>query len=571
MSKDAKDSKHSRPDAPRQPQRKDSLSSVLSWAGLQGRTTAPKAPTASSSTPQSPQTTTSGNPITTTTARPRRHSHSAVSDIQKKARRGSTTFRAFSLSISAVIQEGPGTKTRHQKTSVKQDPKASAGTSKIGKNSSLEKGNKAASDTPSVGRPTTPSQALRGTTYQPRSPSTPVTMPKSILRVASPEGYRRPGNFVKPDAKEPISASLPSPSPSPMFVSMTPNSPPASPPDSPPMSPIQRPLSPGVRFAKATIHRVEVGPGRRFLPVKRKSKSTLTYISPLDPGSQKSAPKTMLQSPTKMRRHQENQAAMGRYWMRTEEEEAQWRAEAGRRAEEEAERYRNEPVGSRPTADKSTAGDAGVQAGKVAESNKPPPLDSKPVLDKVEEVIEDSSDSDDEEAGARCNLAPPEDAAPDSKDDRREAIEKKPEPTMSDAGGRSLGLGPEEDEAQPSTAAGTPNSTPTTTTRVTAGLMAQGSNLAKSFADRLAENQAATERAKRGASPPTTSKTATPEPSTTENSTEMSARAPTGSPSGRSTTSNNRNSSAERLAKSTPQSREKEKGKERPRAHEITA
>jgi len=70
----------------------------------------------------------------------------------------------------------------------------------------------------------------------------------------------------------------------------------------------------------------------------------LTYISPLDTASPL---KTSFGSPTKLRRHQENQAAMGRYWQRTEEEEAQERAEAQRRAAEEAERYRNEPPASR--------------------------------------------------------------------------------------------------------------------------------------------------------------------------------------------------------------------------------
>jgi hypothetical protein len=175
-------------------------------------------------------------------------------------------------------------------------------------------------------------------------------------------------------------------------------------------------MSPGttVRFAKATIHRVEVGPGRRFLPVKRKSKSTLTYISPLDPGTQKSAPKTMLQSPTKMRRHQENQAAMGRYWMRTEEEEAQWRAEAERRAEEEAERYRNEPASPPPPVVAATTGSAvgaavgtrSTLADKVTEIDKVNPKGLKPNPDKLEEEEAESSDSDtDEEAGAKCYVS----------------------------------------------------------------------------------------------------------------------------------------------------------------------
>jgi hypothetical protein len=163
-------------------------------------------------------------------------------------------------------------------------------------------------------------------------------------------------------------------------------------------------MSPGatVRFAKATIHRVEVGPGRRFLPVKRKSKSTLTYISPLDPGTQKSAPKTMLQSPTKLRRHQENQAAMGRYWLRTEEEEAQWRADAERRAEEEAERYRNEPA-SPPQQPAAVAAGRAVDEVVSAAIDRLPLLDGGgPVLGRVvEEAVE--SEDEEEEAGARCS------------------------------------------------------------------------------------------------------------------------------------------------------------------------
>ncbi|SPQ20989.1 fb76c483-83b0-411c-9bcb-fd5f68acd94d [Thermothielavioides terrestris] len=169
-------------------------------------------------------------------------------------------------------------------------------------------------------------------------------------------------------------------------------------------------MSPGatVRFAKATIHRVEVGPGRRFLPVKRKSKSTLTYISPLDPGSQKSAPKTMLQNPTKLRRHQENQAAMGRYWLRTEEEEAQWRAEAERRAAEEAERYRNEPASppaapSAPKADLEDADDGGVSlVDKTSLVDQRSAPNSDAALDKVEEEEAEFENCEtDKEAGAK--------------------------------------------------------------------------------------------------------------------------------------------------------------------------
>ncbi|KAG7289688.1 hypothetical protein NEMBOFW57_006064 [Staphylotrichum longicolle] len=254
------------------------------------------------------------------------------------------------------------------------DPKASPGTSKSGKNGSSEKVNKAASESSDGTTPNRPQSAKS------RSLSSPICMPKSILRVSSPDGpgslsIRRPESPPVRDCRPLPQASLPT-------------------------SPIPHAT---VRFAKATTA------GRRFLPVKRKSKSTLTYISPLDPGTQKSAPKTMLQSPTKMRRHQENQAAMGRYWLRTEEEEAQWRAEAERRAQEEAEKYRNEPASSPPPA-ASVATKSDEEAGRAVQSSladamadidKLPPLDSGPALEKVEEEVMESEDED-EGAGAKC-------------------------------------------------------------------------------------------------------------------------------------------------------------------------
>lgn len=170
---------------------------------------------------------------------------------------------------------------------------------------------------------------------------------KGILRVCSPDGQRPPPRHIRSYS---TSAAIPGPDQLATIAGLSPLIPTTgetadSDTISPPGSPIVRPLSPGatVRFAKATVHRVEVGPGRRFLPVKRRSKSTVTYLAPLDPVSPANTPKVTLQSPTKLRRHQENQAAMGRYWMRMEEEEAQQRAEAERQAAEEAERYRAEP------------------------------------------------------------------------------------------------------------------------------------------------------------------------------------------------------------------------------------
>ncbi|KAK0720731.1 hypothetical protein B0H67DRAFT_577154 [Lasiosphaeris hirsuta] len=253
----------------------------------------------------------------------------------------------------------------------------------------------------------------------------PPPMPKSILRVASPDGSRPPprhirsystsspnpnptqspiGPMVSPDSPGPISPTFPF---QPAFAPITAE----SEPDSQPTSPICRPMSPGatVRFAKATVHRVDVGPGRRFMPVKRRSKSTLTYISPLDPGTQ---PKVTLQSPTKLRRHHENQAAMGRYWMRTEEEEARERQEMERRAAEEAERYRNEPSSpgatspsmSLPGSPPSHESQRPSWAERLAAIDKLSPLDSIPPLDKPEPEVEDKLEteeaSDSEESTA---------------------------------------------------------------------------------------------------------------------------------------------------------------------------
>ncbi|KXX74180.1 hypothetical protein MMYC01_209153 [Madurella mycetomatis] len=405
MSKDAKDLKH-RHDTLRHPHRRESFSSVLSWAVFPTKIAAPRATMTSSTAPQSSQASpgSSGSSSTATTTRPRRHSH-AGTDVKTKARRGSTTFRRFSFSIAAEAHEEASAKTRHAKTPMNLDTKAQTGAFKTGKSSSSEKDNKSTSDNADAAKSTSQAQstqgAAQGAQEKPRSTTPP--MPKSILRVSSPDGYKRPRQFVNPETGEPLSPGLPPASPASGGTS--------SPPGSPPMSPVSRPMSPGttVRFAKATIHRVEVGPGRRFLPVKRKSKSTLTYISPLDPGTQKSAPKTMLQSPTKMRRHQENQAAMGRYWLRTEEEEAQWRAEAERRAEEEAERYRNEPASpppgsATPKSPVETVEEQQALADKIAEIDKLPRQGLKPNPDKLEEEEADASDSDtDEEAGADCD------------------------------------------------------------------------------------------------------------------------------------------------------------------------
>ncbi|KAK4150977.1 hypothetical protein C8A00DRAFT_45734 [Chaetomidium leptoderma] len=558
MSKDAKDSKH-KPDGPRQPQRKDSLSSVLSWAALQGKITASKTPTASSSSPQPPQVF-PGN-----ATRPRRHSHSVSTDTKTKARRGSTAFRRLSFSISATIQDGASTKTRHAKTPpMTPDPKAVPGTSRASKNGSSEKVNKPTSDTPD-GKNTAPVRP-HSAQDKPRTPGSPIPLPKSILRISSPDGYRRPKQFVNPETGEPASPSLP-PS-SPVFGTLSPDSPPGS----PPMSPIPRPMSPGatVRFAKATIHRVEVGPGRRFLPVKRKSKSTLTYIAPLDPGTQKSAPRTMLQSPTKMRRHQENQAAMGRYWLRTEEEEAQWRADAARRAEEEAERYRNEPASS-PSPPPSPSGAAkgpveGVQsarADKAAAIDKLPLLDTGSALDRVdEEAVESESEDSDEEAGAKCNmemeetgsvtLKGPEEGKPGGGDglgevnpNAEKATEEPQKPDLQTRVSVS-----DAEQVKPAAPTSTPEDTKPSEPQ--------------SFFERLAAKQAAEERTQRASKPE-------PASSKAESSTDRTATSSgrSSSASTNSTGSDSSTSSAEQLAKVS--SWEKEKAKEKEKSRTISS
>ncbi|KAK3359069.1 hypothetical protein B0T25DRAFT_514681 [Lasiosphaeria hispida] len=405
--KELKEPKH-RPDLLRQPQRKDSLSSVLTWAGLQGKPLPLKASATTSTTaPQSSQASQVQG-----TLKPRRHSHSI--EPKKKARKSSTTSRTFSFSNPAGILEDSGAKTKHAKT-LETAPKTA-------RSGSSEKVNKTAE-----GRKTSEAQ-LTGAGQETKPPRSPPPMPKSILRVASPDGSRPLSRHIRS-----YSTSSPNPNPtqSPISPMASPTSPglisPISPtfpfqpafapitaetePGSQPTSPICRPMSPGatVRFAKATIHRVDVGPGRRFMPVKRRSKSTLTYISPLDPGTQ---PKVTLQSPTKLRRHHENQAAMGRYWMRTEEEEAQERHEMERRAAEEAERYRNEPsspgVASPPMflpdSPPSHESQRPSWAERLAAIDKLSPLDSIPPLDKPESEVEDKLEteeaSDSEESTA---------------------------------------------------------------------------------------------------------------------------------------------------------------------------
>ncbi|KAK3307977.1 uncharacterized protein B0T15DRAFT_508494 [Chaetomium strumarium] len=529
MSKDAKDPKH-RFENSRQPHRKDSLSSILSWAALHGKITASKTSPLSSSASQSPQTSLGNG-----SSKRRRHSHSASTETKPKARRGSTTLRNFSLSNPAASQAGAGTKTRHAKTSMAPDPKASPGISKTGSDDFSEKVNETASPG-SGGKDTTQTRIAQGPQDKPRSASAPIPI-KSILRVSSPDGSKRPKQFVNPESREPTSPGLPASSPE-TGGGMSP----ASSPGSDLTSPMSRPMSPGatVRFAKATIHRVEVGPGRRFLPVKRKSKSTVTYISPLDPGPQKSAPKTMLQSPTKLRRHQENQKAMGRYWMRTEEEEAQWRAEAERRAQEEAERYRNEPASPPPASALPKAAVEGSLADKVKAIDKLAPLESDPSKDKVDEEFADSEICDsDEDSGVECGQGAGETesvASTESAQDRK--VVYRPEtagaekggaenPKVTDVQARLSVAGPDEAKTTPTPTEKAnnkaPNSVPEIAIAATSASMAaeaqpsarKDANQAESgsFSGRLAEKQAGEEESKQVAIPVGASKADVNEPS----------------------------------------------------------
>ncbi|KAK3328336.1 hypothetical protein B0T19DRAFT_187724 [Cercophora scortea] len=402
MSKEVKDSRESkhRPEALRQPLRKDSLSSVFSWAGLQAKSSIPKTSAASTTSPQSTtQQSSPGNDAPKSRRHSHGHSHSQSLDIQKK------TTSATTDSKDSKVQDGNAT----IKTS-----KAAA---------SPDKSNKPAQDAPQVRKEASqhPLQETAQDTKSSSPPERPTSpMPKSILRVSSPDGQRPARHIISFPAPSPPTDSLDqqlnSPELPPLSPLLSPVSPfqpafpdlttsPSSPAlESPPNSPILRPMSPGatVRFAKATIHRVEVGPGRRFIPVKRKSKSTITYIAPLDPGTQKPAPQKLLGSPTKLRRHQENQAAMGRYWLRTEEEEAQWRAEAAQKAAEEAARYRAEPprVGGgdvKPPED-------GAQGAKVEpwplEGARLEPVDDELELDKLEEEISEGEEDGDGEGAA---------------------------------------------------------------------------------------------------------------------------------------------------------------------------
>ena len=128
-------------------------------------------------------------------------------------------------------------------------------------------------------------------------------------------------------------------------------------PSTPPLSDSGSVRDTVVRFgSKPTVHRLEVPPGRRLQPIgaRYKTRSRSPYIAPLDPKRAKDVFPKPLRSPQQLKRHKKNQKAMARYWARTEQEEAEWRAEAERRAGEAEERYRAEPPGSPGLADLDT-------------------------------------------------------------------------------------------------------------------------------------------------------------------------------------------------------------------------
>lgn len=125
-----------------------------------------------------------------------------------------------------------------------------------------------------------------------------------------------------------------------------------------------------VRFGATTVHHVQIAPGQHLYPTRlsHRTKSGLTYLNP--PGD-KGHPKVTVEFPagkgSKLRRHRERQAAMERYWLRTEEEEAEWRAQATRIAEEESAEYRKEPA-SCPSHKETSA---------VGDGNEDPTLDTQ--------------------------------------------------------------------------------------------------------------------------------------------------------------------------------------------------
>ncbi|CCC12417.1 hypothetical protein SMACR_05594 [Sordaria macrospora] len=395
----------------RQPHRRDSLTSVLSWAGLQPRSSPTKTSTTSSSSDSSPP-----SPSHHGLSRGRRHSSSP--DDKKKARRRSMALRRFSISVpgAGAVDEDSLNKTKLKKTpSWTLDHKASESssrtTTKAASTDAVNKTTASASTISDQGTAEAKEKASNGDYSEEKAskegsqgptqqlPLPPPPKPKSILRVASPDGRKPPPRKIpcfsttlpefdprKPTADHACLVPLPESSVTSVTGSLSSS-----------QSSICRPEKHGtgatVRFATATVHRVEVGPGRRFLPVRRRSKSTITYISRFD---DENSLKKNLTSPTKQRRHRANQAAMGRYWQRTEEEEAREREEARQRAEQEAEQYRAEP--SSPPDPDLISKDG---------NTTPSSLESADTNDKLEEIyVDDEKPESDSPRRAKRDASP---------------------------------------------------------------------------------------------------------------------------------------------------------------------
>ncbi|KAH8893287.1 hypothetical protein GQ53DRAFT_745528 [Thozetella sp. PMI_491] len=238
---------------------------------------------------------------------------------------------------------------------------------------------KEARDPAPVPPPSCLKQGLGQKDQEPAGTKLPNTTPKPILTSpALPEKCSSPAEAAVPKIEQPVSQGEaaekpatappdpidpPEPAPEPGSETRQPAPRPRSDPglsivSTPPLSDTESVRSPLVRFGKPTVHRLEVLPGRRLLPIgtKYKTRSRSPYLAPLDPKRTREAVPKPPRSPNQIKRHKKNQKAMARYWQRTEEEEAAWRTEMEHRAEEEAERYRAEPPGSPGLADEEGKG-----------------------------------------------------------------------------------------------------------------------------------------------------------------------------------------------------------------------
>ena len=181
----------------------------------------------------------------------------------------------------------------------------------------------------------------------------PPAHPQGEPAGKQPDEPAPPGRSPRPESQaEENHKRAPDPEPDP-----EPDPDPAGVPSTPPLSDSGSVRDTVVRFGnKPTVHRLEVPPGRRLQPIgaRYKTRSRSPYLAPLDPKRTKDVFPKPLRSPQQLKRHKKNQKAMARYWARTEQEEAEWRAEAERRAGEAEERYRAEPPGSPGLADLDT-------------------------------------------------------------------------------------------------------------------------------------------------------------------------------------------------------------------------